>query len=217
MLWAMLVVSAVAAPVTETQDRVAGRVGAFTKGSGPTVDGGGHTGMAGDTAADFRNYWTGAVYVPDGTFLNASTVHDELSVSFWQKRYNAFGDSSYVSFWFNSIASNGDHRGFQAHLPWVNGDVAFDTAGCCDPGIHRISAFIDTFPDYSGAPSWWESWHFFVFSKKGPTKQIWIDGKLFLEGPSTAPLPIDFADHGDWWPGGHRRDALGVPDAGRDR
>jgi hypothetical protein len=177
-------------PITETQDRVAGRIGAFLAGSRPTVDGGGHTSATGDRAADFGRSSTGPVHVSDGTFLNAFSAHDELSVSFWQKRYDAAGDSS---FWFNSTSSGGVNRGAQAHVPWGDGYVVFDTSGCCGESS-RVQAPVATFPDYSGNPVWWQDWHFFVFSKKGSLKKIWIDGKLFLEGSNTAALPTDFTD-----------------------
>jgi hypothetical protein len=51
------------------------------------------------------------------------------------------------------------------------------------PGLHRDIGF------------WTNSWHHFAFSKKGTDKQIWIDGKLFLDAPAdSAPLPTDFTD-----------------------
>lgn len=172
-----------------TTDKVAKRVGAI---SGPsyTIDGGGHTGKAGDYAIDFGRVNTGPVYVNDASFLNAATATDELTFAFWQKKYDT-GNSS--AFWANSPSSNNGQRGFQAHVPWSNNNIYFDTAGCCD-GPQRINAGIDTFSGYTGDPTWWNDWHFFVFSKKGGVKQIWIDGLLFLEGTDQAPLPTDFTD-----------------------
>jgi hypothetical protein len=57
----------------------------------------------------------------------------------------------------------------------------------------RISAPISTFPDFTGGSWWTDHWHHWVFLKNGGTKQIWIDGKLFLEGLAATPLPTDFA------------------------
>lgn len=180
-------------PAIETKDKVAGRVGAFKNGSLFTPSGGGRTSQAGDHAADFGRSNTGPVYVADGAFLNDSTKNNELAVSFWQKRYDVSDGSS---FWFNSTGSNNGNRGFQAHVPWSNANVYFDTAGCCGADTQRINAGIDTFPDYTGDATWWQSWHHFVFSKKGDNKQVWIDGKLFFEGVNSAPLPTDFTDLG---------------------
>jgi len=36
-----------------------------------------------------------------------------------------------------------------------------------------------------------QTYHLFVFTKKGAAKNIWIDGQLFLSGESTAKLPVD--------------------------
>ena len=115
-------------PAIETKDKVAGRVGTFKNGSLFTPSGGGRSSQAGDHAADFGRSNTGPVYVADGAFLNDSTKNDELTVSFWQKRYDVSDGSS---FWFNSTASIEGNRGFQAHVPWSNANIYFDTAGCC--------------------------------------------------------------------------------------
>ena len=41
---------------------------------------------------------------------------------------------------------------------------------------------------------WWTNWHHLVAQKKLSTKEIWIDGKLFLTGNSSNPLPTDFTE-----------------------
>ena len=88
------------------------------------------------------------------------------------------------------LQAPGHSRGFQAHVPWSDNTVYFDTAGCCDGVTQRISASLTTFPGYTGA-TWWDDWHHWVFFKNGSDKQVWIDGQLFLQGSSTAPLPTD--------------------------
>src|SRR5439155_26620584 len=88
--------------------------------------------------------------------------------------------------------------------------IYFDTSGCCGASTERISADIATFPDYTGDISWWKNWRFFVFSKKADVKQIWIDGKLFLQGSSTDVLATDIGRlmiGGDTF-GGNRMHAL---------
>jgi hypothetical protein len=120
--------------------------------------------------------------------VNQATANDELTVAFWQKKLD-IADSS--AFTMNSPGS-GNNRGFHAHAPWSNQRIYFDTVGCCDGVTQRIDAAIDTFPGYSGDSTWWtNAYHLFVFTKKGASKNIWVDGKLFLSGESTAKLPVD--------------------------
>jgi hypothetical protein len=156
-----------------------------------TADGGGHTGVAGDYAMD---YGTGraSVYVPDASFLNAAAANDTLTFSIWIKRADTANSSA---FWINSPSSSGTARGFQAHVPWSDNNIYFDTAGCCDAATQRISAGIATFPNYTGDISWWtDNWHHFVFTKNADIKEIWIDGQLFHFGNNTSPLPTDMTD-----------------------
>jgi len=171
-----------------TKDTVASRIGAFARGSGYTPDRGGRTGQAGDFAADFGSGGTGPIEVGDGSFLNTASANDEMSFALWADKADIAAGSV---FWAVSPSSNNGQRGWQAHLPWDNNQIYFDTSGCCD-GTQRINAGIDTFPGYSGELTWWNDWHFFVFSKKAGVKQIWIDGVLFLEGADAAALPTDF-------------------------
>jgi hypothetical protein len=173
-----------------TRDVTAARVGVFVGGSAYTGDAGGHTGKSGDYAVDFGR-GTGPVYVPDGTFLNNATVNDEMTFAFWTKKYDIANSSA---FWAVSPSSSSNRRGFQAHVPWSNNNIYFDTAGCCDGTTQRINAPITDFPNYTDLTWWTDQWHFFVFSKKAEVKQIWIDGVLFLEGSSTAPLPTDMIE-----------------------
>lgn len=155
-------------------------------------DMGGHTGLAGDLAMDLGATGGTSLTVTDQGFLsavNAATAGDTLSVSLWVQ-LSAISDSS--AFWFYSPGTTtGNQRGFQAHVPWSNDNLYFDTAGCCDGSAQRISAHINTFSGYTGDDTWWNSWHHFVFLKSGSNKEIWIDGILFLKGQSTAPLPTD--------------------------
>ncbi|MCF7766006.1 MAG: hypothetical protein K9N62_20250 [Verrucomicrobia bacterium] len=171
-------------------DKVGG-VPALLNGSGDlSGDGTGKTGKAGDRAFDLG---TGGVsgLIPDASFINASTAQsDALTFSIWTKG-NGVRNSSI--FWADSPSSSGNQRGFQAHTPWGNNNIYFDTAGCCDGVTQRISAATDTLTGYTDT-DWWNdtTWHHFAFTKDGATKKIWIDGKLFLEGQNTSPLPSDF-------------------------
>jgi hypothetical protein len=173
-----------------TEDKVGAYPGLMTGSSVFTADAAGATGKAGDKAINLTMNG-GPVVSFNSAFLakvNEATANDELSIAFWQKRLD-IADSS--AFTMNSPGS-GLHRGFHAHAPWSDRHIYFDTAGCCDSATQRIEAGIDTFSGYSGESSWWtNAYHLFVFTKKGASKNIWVDGKLFLSGESTAKLPVD--------------------------
>lgn len=104
------------------------------------------------------------------------------------KKYDNANSSA---FWADSPGSPSAMRGFQAHTPWRDGNVYFDSAGCCNADETRISAPGASIPGYTD-DTWWSGWHYWVFLKNGPTKQIWVDGQLFLEGGGTTALPTDF-------------------------
>jgi len=168
-------------------DKVAGYPAILLGAAAQTADQGGHTGAAGDLALDTGES-AGVGYVPDASWLNAATADDSLSVAFFQKLRSVRASSA---FWMNSPSSNEATRGFQAHLPWSDETIYFDTSGCCAPDIQRISLGINNFPDYTGDATWWEQWHHFAFVKDGAAKRIYINGTLFHEGLGD-PLPTDF-------------------------
>jgi len=169
-------------------DKVANRPGLVFGAAKQTADKGGHSGAAGDYGMDLPR-GTGSINVLDASFINAAAATDKLSVSFWQK--NVLRASS--SFWFNSPGSNNGTRGFQAHVPWSDGTIYFDSAGCCAADTQRISQNIDQLATYTGEATWWNSWHHYAFVKNGAVKEIYIDGVLFLSGGGD-PLPTDFTN-----------------------
>jgi len=168
-------------------DKVAGYPAILLGAAAQTADQGGQTGAAGDLALDV-GVSNGVGYVPDASFLNAATADDSLSIAFFQKLRTVVSSSA---FWANSPSSPSETRGFQAHVPWGDSTIYFDTAGCCDADITRISLGINNFPDYTGDATWWEQWHHFAFVKDGQAKRIYINGVLFHEGLGN-PLPTDF-------------------------
>ncbi len=169
-----------------SNDKVASYPAIITGSSVYTADKGGASGKVGDYGMDLTKRG-GPLFVLDASFLNAATAKDELSVAFWSKKYDT-ADSS--AFWINSPSANNGQRGFQAHVPWGNGHIYFDTSGCCDPD-QRITAGIDTFPGATDATFFTTAWHHFAFTKKAGVKEIWIDGKLFLGGTDARPLNTD--------------------------
>jgi hypothetical protein len=205
----LVAAGATANPAT---DVLHGYVGYLQGNAVFTPSGGGHTGKTGDFAVDGTTAATGSFFVPDASFTQAATTNDCMAVSFWVYRYSINNSSA---FWFDSPSTGGTGRGYQAHTPWSDDNIYFDTTGCCDAAQERINQSITMFPAYTTDgdtdAAFWNQWHFFVFSKNGATdKEIWIDGQLFLAGSSTAPLPTDL-DH-FWMLGGPAGSADGKID-----
>ena len=129
------------------------------------------------SSIDLTDNANGNVFVSDGAAaLNIAAGIDEVSVSFWQKNSSTPSTSS---FW----ADPG--RALQAHVPWSNGSIYWDTAGCCNGGTQRINADANDFGQD------WTEWNHYVFIKSGSLKEIWINGELFLDGDNTSPLPTN--------------------------
>lgn len=168
-----------------TKDKVAGFPGLIEGSAVLTADAGGHTGKAGDYAMDMTRKG-GPVEVLDASWAKAAFAKDELTVSFWMKKFDITATTVF------RFSSDSLGRAFHGHVPWSDNVIYFDTAGCCAADTQRISANIDTFANYTGDIGFWTNlWHNFVFSKKGGNKQIWIDGMLFLAGDGANPLPSD--------------------------
>ncbi len=161
-------------------DVVGGAAGRI-EGAAYTADGEGRTGQAGDFAID----GSGGQVIVDGVnaeFLNEAQAADQITFSFWQQ-LNSVVDSS--TFWTTADGDGGD-RAAQAHVPWSDGNLYFDTSGCCDMGTQRLSGPAPQGHDYT------DGWHHYAFVKDGPAKSVWIDGVKILEGSNTATLPENF-------------------------
>jgi hypothetical protein len=169
-----------------TLDKVQGNPGLIFGTANYTADKGGKTGATGDYAMDFPNAG-GAINVINAGFANPAAATDKLTVAYWQKAIPRQSSA----FWFNSPSSDSSTRGFQAHTPWDN-VIYFDSAGCCDTDVDRISLGIDSFAGYTD-PTWWQDWHHFAFVKNGPAKEIYVDGTLFHSG-NGVPLFADFTN-----------------------
>ena len=145
-----------------------------------TADAGGHSGTAGDRALDLGVAGNGAsATVPAGPHLDAAFNNNSIAVSVWQFN-RGFSNSS--TFWIASPTAGSNQRGMQAHVPWGNGTIFFDHAGCCG-GAQRITT--------GGAVT--NRWQHFVFQKDAAgRKQIWIDGVLAVEQASGAGALLAF-------------------------
>ncbi|MGK0190317.1 MAG: hypothetical protein ACI9R3_006140, partial [Verrucomicrobiales bacterium] len=124
----------------------------------------------------------GSLFVAEGEFLNDMATDDQGSVVFWQRIDTAGLATS--SYWMLSESASGTQRGNQAHVPWSNGQIYFDTAGCCDPPQRLNGSPIADIED--------GEWHHFAFVKDGEDKTVYVDGEVELEGSGFDPFPDDF-------------------------
>ena len=97
--------------------------------------------------------------------LNVAAADDNITITVWQKN-NSNPNSS--TFW---AVADDTGRSTQAHLPWSDGVIVWDTGGCCG-GDTRIAQAPEAGFDFN-------TWHLYSFVKRGGTKEIWIDAKLF--------------------------------------
>ena len=121
------------------------------------------------------------MHVASASALNIAASIDEVTITFWQK-LNSTPNTS--SFWAFSPTTSAGGRSMQAHVPWGNGNIYWDTAGCCNGGAQRINA------NATGNQIWRE-WNHYAFVKSGSYKAIYVNGELFHDGDNSAPLPTD--------------------------
>jgi MYXO-CTERM domain-containing protein len=165
---------------------VGGFTGSFVGPAGRTVSGGGVSGFAGDYAFDPRaaaNTGDGAMTSNTPAFLtalNTVTGGQAMSITYWE-----FLDSTpnSTAFWGNSpsAAGVGGTRGLNAHSPWGDGNVYFDTAGCCD-GTNRISGAMGaTIGD----------WQLVTLIYNAGTRSVYRNTTLVASGSGGLPLATD--------------------------
>lgn len=142
-----------------------------------TPDMGGRTGLPGDLGICTAS---GGV-TTSAAFVNLAAAEDKVTVSFWQK-LDAIRSSS--SFWITSPSSSDVQRGMQAHVPWGEGTLFFDTSGCCSGPGQRLAG---PHPSINV-----QMWHHWTFIKDGTSKRVYRDGREVLAGTDAVPLPLDF-------------------------
>jgi len=103
------------------------------KTAGFTPDAGGHSGTPGDYAIDSTSKGGTWVDIQDVSFINPAAANDTLSMAMWIKKYDIAAGSA---FW---AADASGARVFQAHVPWNDDNIYFDTAGGATAGTQRIS------------------------------------------------------------------------------
>jgi len=176
-------------------DSVSGHSGLVLGDASWSADGGGASGQPGDLALDLTGT-AGTMVVKGADFLNDAFAKDVLTVAFWAKKDTIQNSSS---IWITSESAGSGNRGFQAHTPWSNNNVYFDTQGCCNAGTQRVNGDVATYENYED--TFWDGWHLWSFTKDMDLKEVRIDGTLFLESTGADPLSADVMD---FWLGSER-------------
>ena len=148
-----------------------------------TAAGAGHSAGAGDRALDFGPSGTGGlVRVPaaETGLFDPAMAADAITLSLWVKGGTDQPANTGV-FWGSSETNGGGIRSLNAHIPWSDSTIYWDTAGCCD-GTQRI------FKHEPDPNRYRVQWNHYVFVKRGDQKEIWQNGVLFHEGANTANL-----------------------------
>jgi hypothetical protein len=181
-----------ASDATKTLDEIHNFVGNIANGAVFTADAGGRTAKAGDRGMNFGNesFAGRSVRSADiAPYLQVAAAGNVFSISWWQKWNGPIANSSAV-WWVSPSITTGGSRGLNSHMPYGNSTVYFDTGMGGGNNYSRISGNpMTTFnPDLN-----WQAWHHIALVKNGDTKEIWIDGQLFLSGAGPI-LPTDFTE-----------------------
>lgn len=146
----------------------------------------GHSGQPSDRALNFGEHGDGR-YVDitsaaNGAF-DALTAADAATISLW-----VYGDLDQPTpdtvFYASSSADGTGTRTMNAHLPWSDSTIYWDTGNgddCCS-GAGRISV---NEPD---STKWEGRWNHYAFVKNGDTKEIWQNGLRIATGENTYNL-----------------------------
>jgi hypothetical protein len=150
--------------------------GTIQGGAVYTADKGGYTGKAGDRGLTLDGT-NDSVFLQSATFgaFDSIPAKNQLTVSYWM--YGSDDQPlNQSTFWAEP------DRSFQAHAPWGDGNVYFDTGGCICDAKDRLSGESDP-ATLSGA---WSHW---VFVKNGSEKYVYVDGvELLSSTEATAPM-----------------------------
>ena len=163
-------------------DSRAGLAARILGGVVQTSDMTGRSGLAGDRAMHFgvaaqRLH----VPAPDAGYFTGVAAADAMSVSFWIKQN--VRAATPVSFVAPAVPGG---RGFQAHTPWIDNTLYFDTAGCCGATDTRV---LGTTVGVA-----WNAWHHIAVVKEGTAKTIYLDGVLVAAGFNTSSIAVAFTE-----------------------
>jgi hypothetical protein len=162
-------------------NRVNGEAGTIVGEARLTAAGEGRPGAGGNRGFDVGPANPGWLQYLNGTMANAAAVGDRMSVALWQ-RTRTLREAS--SFYFANSAQF--RRGFQAHLPWTDRRIYFDTQGCCGSDTRINIELTAQAHDFA-------AWHHYAFVKDGPDKRLYVDGRLVQQGVQATAMSVDFS------------------------
>jgi hypothetical protein len=157
--------------------------GTVLGGAAFTASGGGRSGSLGDRAMNFGPCTNGAyIDVVDAStgWFDSATARNQCTFALW-----IFGHPNAPcqnSAFHLTQGINGDHPWYvaNAHLPWEDGVIYWDTGGYASSQRVSIPA---------GDPSGWKGqWNHYAFVKDGNSKQIWRNGVKILDQLNSDPL-----------------------------
>jgi hypothetical protein len=168
-----------------------------------TASGGGRTGLAGDRAMNFGLCDNGAhVKITDAItgWFDPATLKNAVTFAFWI--YGATNQPCINSAFHLTGAPDGVGTRYvcNAHLPWANSIIYWDTGGV--ESTQRVSI------SQSDTNKWKGRWNHYAFIKNGNSKQIWQNGVKILDQSNSDPLKtarsfyIGSGPEGQWSYGG---------------
>jgi hypothetical protein len=168
-----------------------------------TGSGGGRTGLAGDRAMNFGPCDNGAhVKIADAItgWFDPATLKNAVTFAFWI--YGATNQPCINSAFHLTGAPDGGETRYvcNAHLPWENSIIYWDTGGV--ESNQRVSI------SQSDTNKWKGRWNHYAFIKNGNSKQIWQNGVKILDQSNSDPLKtarsfyIGSGPEGQWSYGG---------------
>ena len=180
-----------------------GHHGALVGSVAFTASGGGRTGLPGDRAMNFGACDNRAhVKIIDATtgWFDPATSKNAVTFAFWI--YGATNQPCINSAFHLTGAPDGVGTRYvcNAHLPWANSIVYWDTGGV--ESTQRVSI---AQPD---STKWKGRWNHYAFIKNGNSKQIWQNGVKILDQSNSDPLKtarsfyIGSGPEGEWSYGG---------------
>ena len=143
----------------------------------------GHSGTPEDHALDFGTAANGAVVtVPSASSgaFDSIAANNQVTISLWIHGNTSQPANDFLLWASDQPAGNGI-RSLNAHAPWGDGTIYWDTGGCCDTTQRIFRAEPDT-------DLWRGRWNHYVFIKRGDVKEIWQNGRLFHSDSNTAPI-----------------------------
>ncbi len=169
-----------ASPLRVLPDLRAGLPARMLGGAAMTPGAGGQTGAAGDLAVRFGTA-NQRLHVTDASYFTDISAYDTLSVSYWIKQ-NAIREAAMFSFIAPAVSEG---RGFHANTPWSDSRLYFDTGGCCDEVLNRVSV--------AGSGNW-ALWRHVTLVFDHGTKTIYLDGVPRITGSNTAGIDATYKE-----------------------